>query len=104
MNRVRKSPATLEDLLQIWLRIAVDSVFHADRFLDFLDGKLSLLADVPGMGRPRPDLGTGLRAFPVDSYLIIFRVADHGIEIIRVLHAARDIESIFHDESGGTMP
>jgi toxin ParE1/3/4 len=29
-----------------------------------------------------------------NSYLIVYRPTDTGIEVIRVLHAARDIEAI----------
>ena len=102
MKAVRKLPAARDDLLQLWLRIAADSIYQADRFLDYLDGKISRLAEMPGMGLLRPELAPGLRAFAVDNYLLVYRVAGHGIEIIRVLHAARDLESIFHEESGGT--
>jgi toxin ParE1/3/4 len=39
-----------------------------------------------------------MRVWPVkgfENHLIFFRPIDGGIEVIRVLHAARDIESVF---------
>jgi toxin ParE1/3/4 len=38
-----------------------------------------------------------LRSFPVGSYVIFYRPIEEGIEVIRVLHSARDIEDIFAD-------
>jgi toxin ParE1/3/4 len=35
-----------------------------------------------------------LRSFPVGNYVIFYREVSEGIEIIRVLHGARDIEGI----------
>ncbi len=99
MNAVRKLPQAEEDLIEIWLRIALDSPFHADRFLDILDEKMRLLASSPRMARLRPELSEGLRGFPVDDYLVFYREADDGIEIVRVLHASRDIASLFPTES-----
>jgi toxin ParE1/3/4 len=97
MTAVRKLPQAQEDLLEIWLRIAADSPLRADQFLDFLDGKMHLIATSARMGRLYPDLGEGLRGFPVQDYLIFYRQASQGIEVIRVLHAARDIEALFRD-------
>jgi toxin ParE1/3/4 len=97
MNAVRKLPGAQNDLLEIWLHIAADSRRHADHFLDRLDEKMRLLAASPRMGRLRPELSAGLRSFPVDDYVVFYREADQAIEIVRVLHSARDIEAIFRD-------
>ncbi|MBF0110069.1 MAG: type II toxin-antitoxin system RelE/ParE family toxin [Magnetococcales bacterium] len=32
--------------------------------------------------------------FPVGNYLIFYRPANHGVEIIRVLHASRNVENL----------
>ena len=102
MSHVHKLPQAEEDLLDIWVRIASDSPFQADRFLDLLDDKMRLLADTPGMGRPRAELSSGLHGLPVGNYLIFYRQASKGIEVVRVLHGARDIEALFHDAEAGT--
>jgi len=47
------------------------------------------------MGRSRFDLSPELRGFPVGSHLIFYRPAVDGIEVIRVLHGARDIPKLF---------
>jgi toxin ParE1/3/4 len=102
MSRVHKHPQAQEDLLDIWVRIAADSPFHADRFLDLLDDKMRLLADAPGIGRPRAELSPGLRSLPVGNYVIFYRQVGIAIEIVRVLHGARDIEALFDDDDAGT--
>lgn len=97
MSYVLKLPQAQEDLLEIWLRIAPDSLVHADHFLDFLGEKMRLLAMSPRMGRLYPELADGLRGFPADDYMIFYREASQGIEVVRVLHGARDMQAIFHD-------
>ena len=51
------------------------------------------------LGRPRGDLREGLRAFPHRPYVIFFHYpGDDVVEIVRVLHGARDIPALFDDE------
>lgn len=73
----------------------------ADSALDFVT-RIQLaceqLAQTPAMGRKRDNLAKGLRSFPLDKYIIFYRIVKDDIEIVRVLHGARDIESIFADE------
>jgi toxin ParE1/3/4 len=97
MTVVRKLPQAREDLLDIWLHIGRDSPSRADRYLDLLESKLHLLSGSPHMGRLHTYLAQGLRGLPVDDYIILYREADDGIEVVRVLHGARDIESLFRD-------
>src|ERR1700676_4302572 len=97
MSAVRKLPEAQEGLLEICLHIAPDSPFPAGHFLDFLDEKMRLLAPSPRMGRRYPELSEGLRGFPVEDYVIFYREALQGIDVVRVLHGARDIESLFRD-------
>ena len=72
----------------------------AYRFLEALDQAIEQLADMPEIGTrwelPRPELA-GLRVWPVPrfkNYLIFYQPIENGIEIIRVLHGSRDIDSI----------
>ena len=98
MTTVRKLPQAQEDLLDIWCHIGCDNPSQADRYLDRLEQKLKLLATTPGMGRPVDDLAPGLRLFPVDDYLLFYRQTGEGIDIVCVLHGARDIEFLFRDD------
>ncbi|MDF5714977.1 MAG: type II toxin-antitoxin system RelE/ParE family toxin [Rhizonema sp. NSF051] len=75
--------------------MANESDDRADWFLQKIESKLKMLVETPGMGRKRDELVPNLRSFPVGNYLIFYRPVNQGIEVIRVLHGARDIPSIF---------
>jgi len=59
--------------------------------------RFRMLLDFPQSGTRRDELRRGLRTFPVGSYLVFYFIVEDGIEIVRVLHGRRDIESIFSD-------
>lgn len=98
MAIILKKPLASTDLLDIWDFIANDSFEKADRFLQKIESQLKILASNPGMGRKRDSLVPNLRSFPVGNYLIFYRPINQGIEVIRVLHGARDIQSLFEEE------
>ncbi len=91
MPTLLKSPRAKADLIEIWNYIADDSENRADDFINTLDKKLQTLAASPYIGRPRTELIDDLRSFPIERYIIFYRVIPQGVEIIRVLHSARDI-------------
>ena len=91
MSRVLKRPLAHCDLAEIWSFIADDSEAAADRFLAVLQRKFRLLATQPQMGRLRPELMLELRSFPVGRYVAFYLAMADGIELLRVLHGARDI-------------
>lgn len=94
MANIRRRPAAEDDLVSIWRYIAEDDIDAADRLLDRFDEAFTLLADNPRIGRPRPELMPNFRSFAVGRYMIFYRPDDDGIEIIRVIHGARDIENM----------
>ena len=56
-----------------------------------------LLASQPRLGHKRADLGPyALRVWHVDSYLIVYRDTKQPIEIVAVVHGARDVPSILN--------
>jgi toxin ParE1/3/4 len=91
----RISPRASEDLTEIWSYIADDSVANADAFIDKLYETMEVLSRQPGSGRRREELASGIQSFPFGRYIIFYRAVTSGIEIVRVLHGARDIENIF---------
>jgi toxin ParE1/3/4 len=85
------------DLAEIWAFIAEDSIKHADKFAVLIDDHFRALARRPHMGRSRSELAPDLRSVPVGQYVIFYLPLPKGIEIVRVLHGARDIESILRE-------
>jgi toxin ParE1/3/4 len=95
MPSVIKSPAATDDLLEIWLYIAQDNLAAGDALIDSIDDKCRVLAEHPQMGRRRTELGSDLHSFAEGRYVVFYRVRSDGIEIVRVLHGARDIPRLF---------
>ena len=95
MSQLRISPRASSDLIEIWGYIADDSVTNADTFIDKLYETIQLLAHQSGSGRRREELAPGIQSFPFGRYIIFYRAVTGSIEVVRVLHGARDIESLF---------
>lgn len=76
MPSIRKRPAALADLETIWFASA-DSygIAHAERITARFEATFRLLVEFKELGRARPDLGEGVRSFPVrGSPFLIFYV------------------------------
>ncbi|MBX3636252.1 MAG: type II toxin-antitoxin system RelE/ParE family toxin [Rubrivivax sp.] len=98
MPRVTRRPLAAADILDIWDHIAEDSLDQTDRWVEELDGKFRLLATQPLMGRAREALAADLRSFPFGRYVIFCMPVHDGIDVVRVLHSARDIDAVFGEE------
>jgi toxin ParE1/3/4 len=97
---VVRSPAET-DLLENALFIAENNPAAAQRFLDETEKAFARLAEFPEIGTPRtafdPSLA-GLRLWPVpgfEKFRICYIVRADHIDVLRVLHGARDSERFF---------
>lgn len=95
MPQITRRPLATADILDIWDHIAEDNVAAADRWVDQLDETFGLLSTQPLMGRAREDLAASLRSFPFGRYVIFYEPIEDGIDVVRVLHSARDIDAVF---------
>jgi toxin ParE1/3/4 len=93
-RRLIRTAQAEEDLIQIWVYIALDNPQAADHLLDVLDEKSHLLAENPRLGVERVDIAPALRSWPVGSYLILYRELDDGAEIVRYVHGARRLQDL----------
>jgi len=87
----RRTPQADSDLDDIWYYVASKSgsLEIADRVVDSIAERFYLLATHPNIGRARDaDLRPGLRSFPVGEYLIIYRIDEEDVLILRVLRGA----------------
>lgn len=95
MPRVIRSSQADADIYEIARYIAEDNPTAAYRWIDRIDERADLLAEMPGMGRVRDDLMISLRSYRVGNYLIFYRRIAEGIELVRVVHGSRDLHRVF---------
>ncbi len=98
MIRVRIADRAQEDLLDVWLYVARDSLRAADQLLKRLEASFGRLLGHAKIGRRRPELGSAIRSLAVGSYVIFYRAMSGAVEVIRVLHGRRDLPEPFSDE------
>jgi toxin ParE1/3/4 len=98
MPRIVKHRNALRDVLKIFVYIGERNMEAAERFLRAFDADIQRFADMPNMGVirtfARPEL-QNIRSWPIagfENYLIFYRVVDQDVQILRVIHGARDIE------------
>jgi toxin ParE1/3/4 len=89
--RIIRTSAAEEDLVNIWLYVGERNPRAADVFIDELDRRLLILSDFPHSGVAWDDIASGMRRLVEGNYLILYRVGDDHIEILRVLHARQRI-------------
>jgi len=102
MNRqVHLRPRAEEDIDGQFVYIAKHSSKAALRFLAQVRSTIGRLAESPGLGirysSIHPRL-TNVLVWKVDrfpNHLLFYRQTEKGIEVLRVLHGARDIEALF---------
>ncbi len=92
MAEVRHTGLARRDLLDIWLGIARDNPGAADRVYDRLEARIQMLQRYPQIGPARPDIANDARMLVERPYLILYRLIPEGVQVVRVLHGARDID------------
>lgn len=105
-NRILKKPAVWQDLLGHVDFISRDNPDAAERFLGSVEATFELLAENPLLGAPcafdHPS-AHGLRRWTIRGfkrYVIFYRPLSDGIEVIRLLHAARDVGTALDEWNG----
>ena len=102
MARVLKRATARRDLMEHFIFLAENASLNvARRFLQNVNASFEGLAAMPELGAARtfrsPRFAT-VRMWPVrgfERYLLFYRPIEEGVEILRVLHGARDIERLF---------
>ena len=98
MSSYRFTPQALGDLLDIWSFIAQDSPTAADRVEEAVFRACDFLAASPLAGQIRKELTPLPVRFwvvqPYSHYLIVYDPQKKPLQIIRILHGARDLPSL----------
>jgi len=87
----RLSPSARQDLLEITGHIADrDGTARALTIADRLHAAMMRTAEMPGIGRERPDLThEAVRWWIVGPWWIVYKVEPSSVVVLRVVHAGR---------------
>ncbi|MCB1542214.1 MAG: type II toxin-antitoxin system RelE/ParE family toxin [Rhodoblastus sp.] len=98
--KVVVTEAAVADLVRIGRAIALDNPVRAETFVAELHDRCLRLAVMP---RAFPLLprweDRGIRRRPFGDYLIFYRLSGDTVEILHVLHGARDYEPILFPDN-----
>lgn len=91
-------PLAEQDLEVIGDYIARDNPAQAVAFVGELREKCRRIADNPLGYRERPELARGLRSCAHGNYVIFFDALPDAVEVVRVLHGARDLPAMLSED------
>ena len=93
-RRVEYSVLAKADLARIWEHHAEQvTIRSADLTIQRIEETLRrIVLRHPSAGRIRPELGSGIRSFPIVPYVVFYRIEPRRVRIERVLHGHRDIQ------------
>ena len=103
MKRARYTPKARQDLDEIAEYIAADNLDAAIRFCLAIEDAAEKLAEMPGLGTARQfanPMAARVRSWIVrgfGNYIIFYQPVDDEVEIVRIIHGARDIDTIFEE-------
>ena len=88
-----------EDVKDLFLYILENNPAAARRVRNNIYDSVKGLVDNPAMGRPGRVFGTRELVIPKTPYLVAYRVRNDVVEILRVIHGARDWQQAFEESS-----
>ena len=94
MARANLSNGAQAELEEILGYIAEDNPQAAEALLERMNATFRRLAERPLSGRAREEFGRSLRSAPVGDYLIFYRPMEDGVQILHVVHGARNLRKI----------
>ena len=96
--RLIVTPNADADIEEIGDRIAERSPVRALSYVQELRLRCSRILDFPHAGPPRLQWGEGIRIVIHGHYIIIYRVRGEAVQILRIVHGARDLDALFEEE------
>ncbi|WP_319422434.1 type II toxin-antitoxin system RelE/ParE family toxin [Pleurocapsa sp. FMAR1] len=104
MGKVLKRPIVINDLIELATYIGNNNLDISDDFLLAAENTFAQLGNFPQLGKSSkfdsPELidirQKAVKGF--ESYLVFYRLIEDGVEIIRVIHGARNVEDILESD------
>ncbi len=95
MGFLRYTSHAQSDFAEIAEYIARDNPVAAYEFANRLEQACESIGGRPDRGFPHEDLPAPLLVVPIKDFLIVYRVDDLGVVILRCVHGARDLGPLF---------
>jgi toxin ParE1/3/4 len=91
--RVSRRQEFFDDASEAYASLSQRSRKAAERLLDELERLVDQLCRFPKIGRRRPQLGAGVRSFPLRRfrYVVFYRIQQDDVMLLRLLHGARRV-------------
>jgi toxin ParE1/3/4 len=91
--QLRYTRRARRDLIDIWLELNEVNPTAAAELYDRLEARVEILRRFPAAGPVRPDIAPEARILVEPPYLILYRLILEGVQMVRILHGARNIDS-----------
>lgn len=92
--RLRYTDSARSDLLDIWLLIASRDVSNAEAVARKIATRCARLAQFPRSGRARPEVASDIRSLVVERWVVLYRVAQGRVDIVRIVDGARNLSDL----------
>ena len=93
--RVRLSRQAERDLVAIGSWLADRNARAANELIELLRHRVKNLGNNPMIGPLRDDIAKGMRGHVVAPFLILYRVEDDELLVVRIVDGRRDLNSLF---------
>jgi toxin ParE1/3/4 len=98
MSRCSIAPSAIQDLDSISSYFFSRNIEAGEQLLQEFTRKCKNLAAFPAMGKSYSLVRVDLRGIQLKGYIILYRLVGDGVEIVRVVNARQDLESLFEEE------
>jgi toxin ParE1/3/4 len=99
MSRCSIAPSAIQDLDDISDYFLERNIQAGEKLLQEFTKKCRNLAAFPTMGKSYSQIRSDLRGIPLQGYIILYRLIDDGLEIVRVVNARQDLEGLFEEDT-----
>lgn len=82
----------LQEIVDYFLKRSIDA---GERFVEEFNQKCERLLQFPKMGKLYADISPDLRGILVMSYVLLYKIVEEDIVVVRVVSGHRDLEKIF---------
>lgn len=91
VTEYRLSPSASDDLDAIWdYTVRIWSVDQAENYIRAIADSMSLLVRHSEMARERLEIRPPVRVYRSGSHLIIYRIEDGWLDVLRIVHARQN--------------